>query len=130
MQENRVVEAYLARTSLPYRELSAGTWIMDDDGDEIPPMVVSLAPPVIIFSCRVCPIPERADSKFFRALLELNGSEMTAGAYGVVDDWVVISDTLQSENLDYNEFHGVVDGIVMALSAHFPKLKGLADLCG
>lgn len=130
MRENRVVEAYLARTSLPYRELSGGTWIMDDDGDEIPPMVVSLAPPVIIFSCRVCPVPDGAGSKYFRALLELNASEMTAGAYGVVDGWVVITDTLQSENLDYNEFNGVVEGIVMALSAHYPKLKELSDLCG
>jgi len=130
MRESRVVEAYLARTGLPYRELSGGTWIMDDDGDEIPPMVVSLASPLIIFSCRVCPIPDGGSSKYFRALLELNASEMTAGAYGVVDDWVVITDTLQLENLDYNEFHGVVEGIVMALSAHYPKLKGLADLCG
>tara|TARA_B100000579_G_scaffold222010_1_gene181586 strand:- start:180 stop:572 length:393 start_codon:yes stop_codon:yes gene_type:complete len=130
MRESRVVEAYLARTGLPYTDLSSNTWLIDDEGDEIPPMIVSLASPLIVFSCRVCPLPEGAGAKYYRALLELNAAEMTAGAYGVVDGWVVISDTLQSENLDYNEFHGAIEGIVMALSAHYSKLKGLADLCG
>ena len=130
MRESRVVEAYLARTGLPYKELSSNTWLMDDEGDEVPPMIVSLASPLIVFSCRVCPVPEGAGAKYFRALLELNAAEMTAGAYGLVDDWVIISETLQSENLDYNEFQGALEGIVMALAAHYPKLKGLSELCG
>ena len=126
MREHRFLETYIARTGLPYRELSSGTWIMDDDGDEIPPMVVSLASPLVIFSCRVCPVPDSADAGYFQGLLELNATDMTAGAYGVVDGWVVVTDTLQSENLDYNEFYGAVEGIVMALSSHYSKLKGLA----
>jgi hypothetical protein len=125
MGENRLIEAYLARTGLPYREISAHTWILDDEGDEIPPMVVSLSPPLLVFSCRVGPVPAHADAGYYRTLLELNATEMVAGAYGVVDDWVMVSDTLQSENLDYNEFQGAIEGIVMALSAHYPKLKGL-----
>ena len=127
MGEHRVIDAYLARTGLPYREFSTNTWIMDDEGDEIPPMVVSWSPPLVVFSCRVGPIPADADAGYFRTLLELNATDMTAGAYGVVDNWVVVSDTLQSENLDYNEFRGAMEGIVMALSAHYSILKGLGS---
>jgi hypothetical protein len=48
---------------------------------------------------------------------------MIAGAYGLEGNAVVITDTLQSENLDYNEFQASVDALTMAISQHYPLLS-------
>ncbi len=125
MIDTQKVEAYLARMSLPYREAGEGTWVLDDEGDELPPIVVAYREPLVVFECRVMQAPDDAGVGYFRKLLELNATDMTAGAYGLDEGWIVVTDALQAENLDYNEFQGAVDGIVMALSAHFPTLKNL-----
>jgi hypothetical protein len=125
MIDAQKIEAYLARMSLPYREAGEGTWILDDEGDELPPIVVAYKEPLVVFECRVMEAPADAGVAYFKKLLELNVADMTAGAYGLDQGWVVVSDALQAENLDYNEFQGAVDGIVMAISAHYPTLKNL-----
>tara|TARA_B100001123_G_C14550137_1_gene725867 strand:- start:52 stop:444 length:393 start_codon:yes stop_codon:yes gene_type:complete len=127
MANTQTIETFLARTGIPYRGVDDGTWILDDEGDEIPPMVIGLAPPLIVFNCRVAPVTESTGTDQLHKLLELNATEMTAGAYGVTDGWVVVTETLQSENLDYNEFNAAVEGIVMSLSSHYAILKGLVD---
>ena len=38
------------------------------------------------------------------------------------DDAVVISDALQLENLDYNEFAATVDDITLAVASHHGRL--------
>ena len=127
MANSQTIETFLARTGIPYRGVGDGTWLLDDDGDEIPPMAIGLAPPLIVFNCRVAPITDSAGTDYLRRLLELNATEMTSGAYGVIDNWVVVTETLQSENLDYNEFNSAVEGIVMSLSSHYAILKGLLE---
>ena len=59
----------------------------------------------------------------FTHLLRLNGTDMIAGAYGLEDDAVVLTDSLQSENLDYNEFQASVDAIAFAVREHYEELK-------
>jgi hypothetical protein len=36
-------------------------------------------------------------------------------------------DSLQSENLDFNEFQASVEALSMAISTHYPILKGYRD---
>ncbi len=125
MIDPNTIESYLARLTLPYKEAGEGTWVVDDEGDDIPPVVVALHDPLVLFQTRVMPVPDGAGASFYRTLLELNVTGMTAGAYGVDADWVVVVDALQAENLDFNEFQGAIDGIVMALNEHYPVLRDL-----
>jgi len=60
--------------------------------------------------------------ELFRTLLELNATEMMHGAYGIEGDAVVISDALQIENLDYNEFAATIDDITLAVASHHSRL--------
>ena len=70
-------------------------------------------------------VPETGREELFKTMLEFNATEMMGGAYGLEGDAVVAVETLQAENLDLNEFHAAVDGLMMAASEHYPKFKAL-----
>jgi hypothetical protein len=48
---------------------------------------------------------------------------MLHGAYGIEGEKVVAMATLQTENLDYNEFQAAVDSLSMAISDHYKILS-------
>lgn len=48
---------------------------------------------------------------------------MTHGAYAIDEDNnVIIVDTLESENLDLNEFQASIDSIIMAIAQDYKEL--------
>jgi hypothetical protein len=87
-------------------------------------VVVSLAPPVVILRVRVMEVPKDATARadLFRQLLEYNARELVHGSYGVEGDHVLLTDTLELENLDYTEFEASFDSITLALASHFTAL--------
>jgi hypothetical protein len=52
---------------------------------------------------------------------------MIHGAYGIEDRNVVLIDTLQAENLDYNEFQATLEAMMLASTQDYPKLKAFRD---
>ena len=114
------VESYLIRMELPHEEPRDGTWLVHSDG--IDNLAVTLAGPVLVFRVKVMEVPRQHREELFRTLLELNATEMMHGAYGIEGDAVVISDALQLENLDYNEFAATVDDITLAVASHHGRL--------
>jgi hypothetical protein len=60
--------------------------------------------------------------ELFQTLLTLNAAEMMHGAYGLEGGKIVISDALQLENLDFNEFQATIDDITLAVADHYPRL--------
>jgi hypothetical protein len=68
-------------------------------------------------------IPGSHRENLFKLLLELNASQMIHGAYGIEDSNIVLIDTLQVENLDYNEFQASLDALMLSSSQDYPKLK-------
>jgi hypothetical protein len=115
------IQAYLLNMELNYEEPREGMWIVNAiDGAQ--QLAITLAGPVIVFRVKVMEIPRNQREELFRTLLELNASEMMHGAYGVEGDAVVISDALQLENLDYNEFAATVDDITLAVASHHGRL--------
>jgi hypothetical protein len=117
------VETYLMRLNLPYEQLAPGVWMINDQNDHIENIVVTFSPPITIFRIKLMRVPKEHREELFHELLALNATDLVAGAYGVEGDDIVISDTLQSENLDYNEFQASVEALTMAVINHYPKLK-------
>ena len=117
------IQAYLLNMNLElnYEEPREGTWIINDIGGA-QNLVITLAGPVIVFRVKVMEIPRHNREELFRTLLELNATEMMHGAYGIEGDAVVISDALQLENLDFNEFAATVDDITLAVASHHGRL--------
>ena len=66
---------------------------------------------------------ERAAAlELFRQLLEYNARELVHGSYGLEGDHVVLTDTLELENLDFSEFEASFDSITLALASHLATL--------
>lgn len=115
------IQSYLMKMDLSYEEAREGTWVVGGlDGVE--KVVITLAGPVLVFRVKIMDVPLHNREDLFRTLLELNATEMMHGAYGVEGDAVVISDALQIENLDYNEFAATVDDITLAVASHHGRL--------
>ena len=103
-------------------EVKPGTWVVKTvAGAEV---VVHYAPPVVILRVTVMTLPaaEPRRSELLRELLELNARDLVHGAYGLEGDRVVLTDTLELENLDYNEFEASFDSITLALASHYSAL--------
>ena len=123
------IERYLLDLDTPYEILGNGMYKLTDDEDDSNDegILVCVNDPLIIFSVRLMKVPSKNQEEFYRKLLELNASELVAGAYGIAGDDVVITDTLQLENLDFNEFQASVESLALALRTHYPVLSAYRD---
>lgn len=123
MITNDQIEAYLIETQLPFERVKEGFWIIHDESDAVDNIVVFHTPPMITFRVKLMDVPSANHAELFRHLLTLNASAMVAGAYALEDDSVVIVDSLQSENLDYNEFQASIEAIAFAVREHYTALS-------
>lgn len=124
MITNDQIEQYLIETGVPFERVKEGFWLIHDDYDAVDNIVVVHKPPVITFRVKLFELSEAGNhAELFQYLLRLNATDMIAGAYGLEDEAVVISASLQSENLDYNEFQASVDAIAFAVREHFDELR-------
>jgi hypothetical protein len=119
------IQSFLDRLdggSLSVAEIEPNLWLArtSDDAE----VVVHFAPPVVILRVRVMELPgsEPRRSDLFRQLLECNARELVHGSYGLEGDHVVLTDTLELENLDFNEFEASFDSITLALASHLATL--------
>jgi hypothetical protein len=91
-------------------------------------IIVSLAGPVVIFRAKVMELERvKRREELFEALLHINASDMLQGSYGIADDAVVLIAALRLENLDYNEFQGVIDDFSLAFTNHYEQLAAYRD---
>ena len=108
--------------ALRVSEVEPNLWIAKtrDDAE----VVVHYAPPVVILRVRVMELPENEPrrSELFRQLLEYNARELVHGSYGLEGNHVVLTDTLELENLDFSEFEASFDSITLALASHLSAL--------
>lgn len=128
MRSKDDIENYLIDLDTPYETMGDGVYRITDDEDEgIEGIIVCVKDPIVTFSVRLMQVPTGNCEAFFRKLLELNASALVAGAYGIAGKDVVLTDTLQLENLDFNEFQASVESLALALETHYPVLKDFRD---
>ncbi|MFH1132326.1 MAG: hypothetical protein V1754_13395 [Pseudomonadota bacterium] len=120
------VESYLIRMEAEYELVGKNIWLVKDTG---PGLVVSIVDPVVVLRVKIIEVdkisPENRE-KLYKTLLEFNAAEMLHGAYGLEEGAVVLTDALQLENLDFNEFQAAMDDIGMAVARHYATLSRLA----
>ncbi len=125
MASREDLEAYINRLDEEFQseEVDGGIWILSsgEDGAQI---VVSFDPPVVVFRVNVMDLPEPEDRRtdLMKRLLELNAQGMVHGSYGIEGSRVILSDALQLDNLDFNEFQASLDSISLALASHMAGL--------
>ena len=119
------IQSFLDRLeggSLTVMEIEPNLWLARTTEDA--EVVVHYAPPVVILRVRVMELPasEPRRSELFRQLLEYNARELVHGSYGLEGDHVVLTDTLELENLDFSEFEASFDSMTLALASHLTAL--------
>jgi len=113
--------------NLQVQEIEPNIWIARNaDGAEV---VVNFAPPVVVLRLRVMEPPsgEPRRAELFRQLLEFNAQDLVHGSYGLEGEHVVMTDTLELEDLDYSEFEASFDSMTLALASHVPVLAPYRD---
>jgi hypothetical protein len=117
------IEGYLIKMGVSYDEIATNTWMIRDNEDHVDNLVVTFNEPVVVFSVKLADIPDGCDRlSLYEELLKLNAREMLHGAYGLEGNSVVATDTLQAENLDFNEFQASVDALNLSLTTHYRRL--------
>ena len=119
------IESFLDRIdsgTASVNEVEKNTYIVKTVGGA--EVVVHYAPPVVILRVTVMTLPAATPrrSELLRELLELNAWDLVHGAYVLEGDKVVLTDTLELENLDFNEFEASFDSITLALAQHLGAL--------
>jgi hypothetical protein len=108
--------------TLSVNEIEPNLWVVRTPEDA--EVVVHYAPPVVILRVRVMELPasEPRRGELFRQLLEYNARDLVHGSYGLEGNHVVLTDTLELENLDFSEFEASFDSITLALASHLGAL--------
>ena len=124
------IQSFLDRLdggNLTVTELEPNLWLARTPDDA--QVVVHYAPPVVILRVEVMDLPanEPRRAELLRQLLEYNARELVHGSYGLEGDHVVLTDTLELENLDYSEFEASFDSLTLALAAHLGALASFRE---
>jgi hypothetical protein len=125
MRGKEDIEGFLERLdsgTAELREVEPGIWMVRTTaGAEV---LVHYAPPVVILRVAVMPLPADRDrqARLCRDLLGYNARDLVHGAYGLEGERVVLVDTLELENLDFNEFEASFDSLTLALATHLGAL--------
>ena len=116
------LESFLLRTEQEYEEVEPGMWTLQSGADAR--VVVHYSPPLVILRAKVLDVPASDSSceALYRRLLELNAMDLVHGSYGIEADDVILSDSLELENLNFNEFQASLDSIQVALASHIEEL--------
>ena len=123
MRSREDIEAYLDRAEVRYDVVGDdGMWLVHDSGlgENI---ALKASDSVLLFRVKVLELREVRDkAALYEELLRLNATDLVHGSYGISDDAVVLTCTLEIENLDFNELQAVLDDFSLALANHYEKL--------
>jgi len=121
------VESYLLRTGLHHEEIGEGMWLAEASNG--PGIVIHLSPPLLVFRMKVMDLPadEPRCAALFRRLLQLNATDLVHAAYALEEADVILTESLEVENLDFNEFQATIDSFQMALASHLDSLAEYRD---
>lgn len=124
MRTREDLESFLLRLDQDFEEVEPGMWVLHGGG-EAANLVAVYSAPLLLLRAKVMDVPadEARAAKLYRHLLELNAVDLVHGAYGVEDGDVILSDSLELENLEFNEFQAAVDSMQVALASHLETLS-------
>jgi hypothetical protein len=120
------LESFLIRMDLDFHEVDDGMYLVESPNHRVP-VVVHHSPPLLIIRLKVMSLPEGGDLKdLYESLLIWNATDVVHGAYGIEENDLIISDTLELETLDFPELQASLESLQMAASSHMERIKALA----
>ncbi len=119
------LESFLIRMDMDWNEVDEGMFLVQSPSGGV---VVHFSDPVLLVRLKVMDLPngESDLAELFRALLELNATDIVHGAYGIEDGELILTDTLELQNLDFEELRASVESLQFAAASHLGRIKTLA----
>jgi len=121
MKNREDIESYLLKMGVSHDDLGGDIWRLRQNGIEN--LMVSLAGPIVVFRLKMMDVPSTRREALFETLLRLNTTELFQCAFGIEGNAVVLGGALALENMDFNEFQGVIDEMGMAVSRQYSVLS-------
>ncbi|HEX7121175.1 MAG TPA: YbjN domain-containing protein [Gemmatimonadaceae bacterium] len=119
----------LASEGATYREIEPGLWAVRPGGALDVDVIVHYTPPVVILRVKVMDVP--ADNGRFatlnKRLLELNATDLVHGSYGLSGGSIVLTEALELEHLDFEEFLASYESMTLALATHLRELAAFRE---
>ena len=122
------IESFLVRlgaTGASYSEVEPGFWIVRPSEESDLSIAVNYTPPVVLLRIDVMTLPSNGQQSatLTRRLLELNATDLVHGSYGISSGSYVLTEALELEHLDYEEFQASYEGMTLALATHLRELS-------
>ena len=126
------IESFVERLSsdgATHTEVSPGIWNVQPAGALNFGVVINYSPPVLVLRVKVMDLPADAAqrSALTRRLLEMNATDLLHGSYGIQHDSVILTEALELEHLDFEEFLAAYESITMALASHIRELASFRE---
>jgi hypothetical protein len=114
----------LGNEGASYEEVEPGLWRVRPSGLLDIDVVVHYNPPVVVLRVKVMNVPQQngKGAQLNRRLLELNATDLVHGSYGIAGDEIVLTEALELEHLDFEEFLASYESMTLALATHLREL--------
>ena len=116
----------LGQEGASYKEVEPGMWVVKPGGSLDFDVVVNHTPPVVVLRVKVMELPKEKSTlaDLSRRLLELNASDLVHGSYGIEQNSnsIVLTEALELDHLDYEEFLAAYEGMTLALASHLREI--------
>jgi len=121
------LESFLIRMDVEYEEVEEGMYLVRGVNSGLP-LVVHYSDNLLLIRMKVMELPDQKENalELYHTLLQLNASDIVHGAYGIEENELILSDTLELETLDFLELQASVESMEMAASGHMERIKALA----
>lgn len=113
-----------------HREVEPGLWLVRPGGALAFDVVITHNPPVLLMRVKVMPLPTDSAglASISRRLLELNAQDLLHGSYGIEGEDIVLTEALELEHLDYEEFLASYESLTLALTSHMRELAAFREV--
>lgn len=125
MSNKEKIESYMLQMEILHEELDEGLWLLYEYENSSQKLIVSDSDSIIHFRMKVMEIPKDKSihCDLFKKLLEINATNLTHGAYAIEENIIVLIDSLQAENLDFNEFQASVEALFLGIIDTYEDLS-------
>lgn len=116
------LESFFIRLQLTYEEVGENLWVVSDEENNLPNVVVFAEDELVTLRATVMQTPTKNREQCFEELLRLN-SEIVHGAYAIEEGNVILIDSLVAPTMDLEEFQASLDSTGLALAQHYAQLS-------
>jgi hypothetical protein len=119
----------LASDGATVKEIEPGLWAVRPGGALDVDVIVHFTPPVVLLRVNVMDLPRDngRGADLNRRLLELNATDLVHGSYGISGGNIVLTEALELEHLDFEEFLSSYESMTLALATHLRELASYRE---